>query len=689
MTALSACLALSTWAASPAVPPVGQWISSSFNGPEDGQLWHSVFYVAAVEQPQSITRHSGLMIRCTAAPLTHNVKVALAFGAVLRSNSRGEVGVEIALDGRSEGKLRLVTRNQANAEFLERGAKSFLQRLLTANTLQFSARLNPKGSAKVAMPLAPGRANITQMLESCGIDLDADAELEKQLIAKARRQEAKPQSTKTESSRKEVPPLARAVAAYLAASDSAELDAARSAIAGLQPSVTTLLAALQEDNALHAEAQQALPGRGNSGVSSRVVDGVSMPFHVAVPAKKAPPQGLPLAIVLHGGVRRPPWRERERWWQDYPFNPLLKDFLVVSPAGWRDARWWGALQQKNLRGLIAQMQRHYAVDESRVFVVGVSDGGAGALSLAMTDATPLAGVVSLIGHPAVLFEDQANKGVRPQFANLTQVPVFMANGGADVSMPQDTLAPWLQSMWALGVPVVSHIEPDMGHELNFSSAVVQSLRSFLASTQRPVAPRKLTWEAGVQQLPSRHRWLVIEALQPGASTGCVTIEQNKNGGYDLRTQGVARLRVLIDNEQDGALLLSVNEAQQPTRLQASPSVETLLRWHAQDANRERFYSTEHALEISTNSADVCKSETAHAMVAAANLEKLREERRLKAEEIRANRAGPRQRDREIFGGGGSTGGGGNTAGGGVPGGGNNSGRPEGDPTRIERPGEPF
>jgi len=667
-------------------PDTGRWQESSFIGPEDSFQWHAVFYLTAIERPQLITRHTGLMIRCTDAEINNNIQIAFAFGSVLRTNSRNEVLVDIALDGRSRNNLKLVTRNHANAEFIEFGAKSFLQQLMSSNTLQFGARLSPKGSAKVAMPLAPGRKRVTAMLEKCGINLNAE------VIAEQNRRSSRQVASKAKNRANKAPettPLARAVSAFLAANNQTEIDDASRAIVRLDNPVDTVIKALGAEDALMAEARSGLPGPGDEGVSLNVIDGVTIPFHVSVPTpsyiKKTAEAGMPLVIVLHGGVRRPPWRDRERWWQSYPFDDLLREFLVVSPAGWRDAFWWGDTQNRNLRQLIAQTQRHYRIDASRVFILGVSDGAAGALHLAMTDATPLAGVVSLIGHPQALFDESINSGTKPQLANLSQVPIFMVNGSADNSMPIDTLEPWLESMQALDVQLDSTIEPGMGHELFFSKSTNEKLEEFLNTTRKADTAGNLAWEAGTAQLPSRHRWLVIDKLKPGAELGCVRAQRTANGQYEIATEGIANLRILAPHGQK-EMQISVNpEARrragaQTVRLEPNPNVASLLKWHARDANHKQHYSSEHIIEIESNTRGVCQSPRGHTLIAQATKRKDADRRRQQAAELRARTLNRRRAT-------------GNSQPGNIGGllqddnqrGQPGSGRAVGDPTRIKDP----
>ena len=53
--------------------------------------------------------------------------------------------------------------------------------------------------------------------------------------------------------------------------------------------------------------------------------------------------------------------------------------IYIMPAGWSDAPWWSDAQAGSLRAILEDVKREYNVDENRVVVSGVSDGGTGAL----------------------------------------------------------------------------------------------------------------------------------------------------------------------------------------------------------------------------------------------------------------------------------------------------------------------
>jgi poly(3-hydroxybutyrate) depolymerase len=127
--------------------------------------------------------------------------------------------------------------------------------------------------------------------------------------------------------------------------------------------------------------------------------GVALDNVADVPADYDPARAWPLRVSLHGGVgRQPPGPG------DPPARPLNNRIasdgeIVLHPRAWFDSAWWTPNQIENLTRLLDRVKRGYNVDESRVYVTGISDGGTGVYFLAMRHATPWAACIPLNGHP--------------------------------------------------------------------------------------------------------------------------------------------------------------------------------------------------------------------------------------------------------------------------------------------------
>ena len=86
------------------------------------------------------------------------------------------------------------------------------------------------------------------------------------------------------------------------------------------------------------------------------------------------------------------------------------------------------------------MKRTYNVDENRVALAGVSDGGTGAYYIAMRDTTPYASFLPLNGFIMVL--PSVDRG-RSFPNNLRNKPFFVVNGGKDPLYPTRVVEPYV------------------------------------------------------------------------------------------------------------------------------------------------------------------------------------------------------------------------------------------------------
>ena len=132
----------------------------------------------------------------------------------------------------------------------------------------------------------------------------------------------------------------------------------------------------------------------------RTFDGVDQEFVFIIPRTYDASRPYQVRFQLHGGIARarPPAVNRVRT----DVLPSGVDEILVFPIGWVRALWWSATQVDNLARILDRLKRTYNVDENRVYLTGVSDGGTGVYFMAFRDVTPWASFLPLIGHMAVL-----------------------------------------------------------------------------------------------------------------------------------------------------------------------------------------------------------------------------------------------------------------------------------------------
>src|SRR5204862_6872456 len=134
-------------------------------------------------------------------------------------------------------------------------------------------------------------------------------------------------------------------------------------------------------------------------VERQHVDGASFENTSEIPEDYDPSRRWPVRVQLHGGIGRPEPQDPQRLRQN---RIAGEPQIYPSPQGWADAAWWHANQVDNILALLDRVKRTHNVDESRLYVTGISDGGTGVCYLAMREPTPWSACLPLIGSVRVL-----------------------------------------------------------------------------------------------------------------------------------------------------------------------------------------------------------------------------------------------------------------------------------------------
>jgi hypothetical protein len=233
-------------------------------------------------------------------------------------------------------------------------------------------------------------------------------------------------------------------------------------------------------------------------------------YTLDVPQNYNPARKYPVRIQLHGGVGRlessgPPRQAA---------NARLAgaEQIYVLPYAWRDAPWWSGLQTANLRTILDRVKRSYNVDENRVVLSGVSDGGTGAIYTAMRDTTPYAAFLPMNGFIGVLRNEtvDADGDLFPH--NLVNKPLLVVNGGRDPQYPTSLTDPYIAHLKNGGVDIDYRPQPNAAHDTSWWPELKDTFEAFVTSRPRAPLPDTLTWESGTPNLPSRVHWIVIDRL---------------------------------------------------------------------------------------------------------------------------------------------------------------------------------
>jgi hypothetical protein len=233
-------------------------------------------------------------------------------------------------------------------------------------------------------------------------------------------------------------------------------------------------------------------------------------YTLDVPESYDPARKYQVRVQLHGGVGRIEASTPPRSGSSSRLPGVEQ--IYVMPYAWRDAPWWSGRQIDNLRAILDVVKRTYNVDENRVVVSGVSDGGTGAYYTAMRDTTPFASFLPLNGFILVLRNETA-EGDGDLFPNnLLNKPLFIVNGGRDPMYPTSLVDPYIEHLKNAGVDLVYRPQPAAAHDTSWWPEIKDSFERFVADHPRVPLPDALSWESGPPNIPSRAHWLVIDRL---------------------------------------------------------------------------------------------------------------------------------------------------------------------------------
>jgi len=294
---------------------------------------------------------------------------------------------------------------------------------------------------------------------------------------------------------------------------------------------------------------------------SRVAEqGQEFPYAVLVPDDYDPAIAYPVEFMLHGGVGRPQLPEDGVFWRGGYDSLRRSDRLVVVPAAWVDAYWWHENQAENLPAILARVRRDYHVDDNRVSLTGVSDGGTGVWFFAFKQPTEWSSFFSYIGHPGVLRSAQSGGGYRLYFENLMTKPVYIVNGENDRLYPAASLTSFVEILEQQDVDHVFRVIADGGHNTSWLPEERPAIEAFKQQRPRDPFPERLQWVADRVDRFNQNHWIRIDELAEEDRPALLQLEREGNA-FRATARGGSRFSLLLNPEEVNfadPLLVSVN-----------------------------------------------------------------------------------------------------------------------------------
>ncbi len=179
---------------------------------------------------------------------------------------------------------------------------------------------------------------------------------------------------------------------------------------------------------------------------------------VDVPPDYDPAQKLMPRVQLHGGVGRPSPNTQVPGRQPAQQNGRTTNRIegerqiYLHPSGWAAAQWWDEEQVDNILRSVDALKRKYNIDETRIYLTGISDGGTGVYYLALKEPNLWSSFLPLNGSLAVLRNSGNGADGELHGNNLVNAPLYIVNGENDQLYPVAQVEPhiaWLNTFDAL------------------------------------------------------------------------------------------------------------------------------------------------------------------------------------------------------------------------------------------------
>ena len=322
-------------------------------------------------------------------------------------------------------------------------------------------------------------------------------------------------------------------------------------------------------------------------------DGLIFRYGVVVPDSYDPEVSYPVEFLLHGGVARPEWGPGVDWWRSGYANLQREDRIIVVPAAWREAFWWHDNQADNLPAVLREVKRLYNVDDNRVSMTGISDGGTGAWFFAFKQPSEWASFMPYIGHPGVLRNPAGGVNYRLYFENLTAKPVYIVNGELDRLYPAASLQSFVDVLVDAGVEHVFRVIEGGGHDTRWLPDETPAIERFKTEHPRDPFPEFLQWVADRDDRYNRNMWLRVDRMASSDFPAVMKVERDGNR-FTVEATAVAGFSLLLSPEEvdfSRPITVSVNGETVYEDL-VEQSTETLLRWARETLDRQALVTAE-------------------------------------------------------------------------------------------------
>ncbi|MFK7863167.1 MAG: hypothetical protein AB8B95_02965 [Pseudohongiellaceae bacterium] len=327
-------------------------------------------------------------------------------------------------------------------------------------------------------------------------------------------------------------------------------------------------------------------------------DGTRFPYAFLIPENYDSAKSYPVEFMLHGGVGRPEWEPGETLWRRGYDSLMREDRIIVVPAAWRDAFWWQGSQADNITELLRLLKQQYNVDDNRVSMSGVSDGGTGTYFFAFKQPTHWASFLPFIGHPGVLRNSNSGGGYRLYFENLLNKPLYIVNGEEDRLYPAESVQPFINVLVETEIQHSFRIIEGGGHNTNWLPEETPAIEAFKSANPRDPFPDQINWVADRTDRYNRNHWLLVNKRSKRGAPAIIEASRTGNH-FTIDADGAELITLLLSPEEvDFTANIKVTANDEIVfDGKVEPLADTVIEWAKRDLDRSLLVAAELQVAI--------------------------------------------------------------------------------------------
>lgn len=171
-------------------------------------------------------------------------------------------------------------------------------------------------------------------------------------------------------------------------------------------------------------------------------------------------KNYPLIIYLHGGIGTDRTDKGSKAWEMFSF--ILDSFpaVIASPSANRNVPWWSESGIERIFSSIDEMVTRFPIDQSKIFLTGVSDGATGMIAIASLPNHPFAGFLGSSAYP-LLFGESLDK------EKMKKAPIHLYICGKDRLYNADSVINWCKNANEAGIPISYTTKLNAEHGFDF------------------------------------------------------------------------------------------------------------------------------------------------------------------------------------------------------------------------------